>query len=422
VSISSILSSSEAKVPPTSFEGVAKIVGTFVGLAYASGFLVVSTYLQRLGVRSTVPDLFRLRYIHVGVLCLLLPAFVVPALFTFCTSLCSGLKKFGDEAITGLIEICAGAMGLLMALVLYGLLEFSKFEAYRKHAATVLVFWLAVLVLVWIRFKYPKPGLGPFGWALTRLLVTLAGLVAGCNLITVAFAGRVGFIVSIPVLTYFAIVGVCSSYVLLMLKEGPPSPDGKSIHIIRVVLLIGLYYLSVLAFAYQIFPKIPAERGGGDFADLESVRLCTDYDSLLPHGLAYDATHETPQRLSLDPHGKYTYGVTTCSMWVTLIEETSDAVVVMHRGLTPKVYVVKAKVNLALARLTNTPSPEEGAKYRVPYAYVWCLVVVECFAILVALWKKRHSITTSGSRRVVEPDARQSLWADGRDGEKEGPL
>jgi hypothetical protein len=45
-----------------------------VGTIYASGFLVVSTFLETYGLREVGTELWKSRYIHIGVFCLILPA------------------------------------------------------------------------------------------------------------------------------------------------------------------------------------------------------------------------------------------------------------------------------------------------------------------------------------------------------------
>jgi hypothetical protein len=391
--LSVALRSTGSETHSSTFEQAAKVVGVYVGAAYASGFLVVSTYLQRLGVRDAVPDLFRLRYIHVGVLCLLLPAFVLPAVYLQCTTIQQAWKRLTTrldfEPVTALAEMLAGTMGLLMAIVLYGLLEFSTFKVYSASAGTVLVFWVIILILVGLVYKYPKFKLTPFWPTLIRGFVTIAGLFVGAKLIAIAF---VDFHFSISLFTYFTIVSVCAGYVLLILKEGPRPNHRQGVSVLRVVFLIGLYYLSVLAFANLIFPSIPAERGGGSLDDLEDVQLCTDYNSILPATLVSDKDRVS-QRVVGAPNGKNGPDATTCSMPVKLIEQTSDAaVVVKGKGDAMQVYVVKAKANLVFTHLRNSPWPQQdkprdqfpGLQYRDLLE----LGILEAFVILAIACRK----------------------------------
>jgi len=335
----------------SSFEQAAKVVGVYVGAAYASGFLVISTYLQHFGIRDATPDLFRLRYIHVGVLCLLLPAFVLPAVYLQYKSIRSASNRLFTrtkdfEPVTALAEMLGGTMGLLMAVILYGLLEFSKFEVYRANSATVLVFWAVILILIWLIYTYPVIDRTPFWPTLVRCCLIIAGLIFGAKLIRICFV-NVQFPSFIPLSTYLVIVGVCAYYVLLILKEGPAPTHREGISALRIVFLIGLFYLSVLAFANLIFPNIPAEKGGGSLNDLEAVRLCTDYNGLLPPSLVDSTVPPVRQPLAIDVNGKNSYGTTTCSTVVKLIERTSEASIVMAgTGAAAKVYVVNAKVNV----------------------------------------------------------------------------
>jgi hypothetical protein len=399
---------------PGSFERAAKIVGVYVGAAYASGFLVVSTYLQRLGVREALPDLIRLRYIHVGVLCLLLPAFVVPAAYLQYKTGLSGWKRLYSESdrepITALAEILAGTMGLLMAVILCELLEFSTFAWYKLHAGTILVFWSTILLLIVLIYKYPRFDRTPFTPTLFRCLITAAGLAFGGKLIWMSFIDF-HFPTAVSVLTYLVIVGVCASYVLLIISE-EPSTHSQGVFILRVVLLIGLYYLSVLAFANLIFPNILAERGGGSLDDLENVQLCMDYNSILPEQLANKVTPaEATQRLAVDPNGKNTYGVATCSIPVKLIEQTAGtSVVVTDGGGKKTVYVLTAKANLVFSQLKNDPweRGQSGLHFEdLSRRFVGWLVLAEVIVLLAILLGRKGLVEYQ--RKRSEAELQQSL-------------
>jgi hypothetical protein len=52
-----------------------------VGLVYASGFIVVTMFLETYGLRDLGTDLWKARYIHVGVLCSVFP--IVPVISAY---------------------------------------------------------------------------------------------------------------------------------------------------------------------------------------------------------------------------------------------------------------------------------------------------------------------------------------------------
>ena len=54
-----------------------------VGLIYASGFLVVTTHLDMLGIRDVGSELWKSRYIHIGVLSLGFPIMIVSTVYVF---------------------------------------------------------------------------------------------------------------------------------------------------------------------------------------------------------------------------------------------------------------------------------------------------------------------------------------------------
>lgn len=59
-----------------SWESLAKASGFVFGIMYATGFLVVFTFLAGYGITDFVGDLLRLKYFYVGILCTSFPAFV----------------------------------------------------------------------------------------------------------------------------------------------------------------------------------------------------------------------------------------------------------------------------------------------------------------------------------------------------------
>jgi hypothetical protein len=50
---------------------------------YATGFLVVFTYFESFGVREAGGDFFRVKYVHVGILCLLFMGIIAVPSYTY---------------------------------------------------------------------------------------------------------------------------------------------------------------------------------------------------------------------------------------------------------------------------------------------------------------------------------------------------
>jgi hypothetical protein len=61
---------------------------------------------------------------------------------------------------------------------------------------------------------------------------------------------------------------------------------------LRICILTALYYMSVLAFAYGVYPNIPAAKGGGNFEDTANVRLYlrSDAQSAVPTNICENIT------------------------------------------------------------------------------------------------------------------------------------
>ncbi len=58
------------KMPPQWFAIIAALI-------YATGFLIEFTFFESLGVRGAASDIFKARYIHIGILFLQFPASIV---------------------------------------------------------------------------------------------------------------------------------------------------------------------------------------------------------------------------------------------------------------------------------------------------------------------------------------------------------
>jgi hypothetical protein len=52
-------------------------------LIYATGFLVVFTFFAALGIREAGTEFFKVKYVHVGILCLIIPVLVGMPTYSF---------------------------------------------------------------------------------------------------------------------------------------------------------------------------------------------------------------------------------------------------------------------------------------------------------------------------------------------------
>jgi hypothetical protein len=330
-------------------ESAVRLLGFFIGLAYASGFIVVSTYLGRLGAREASHDLVRLKYIHVGVLSLLVPGFVLPAIY-FLGKVLQRLVKARQNTIsnrlfTGGAEIVGGIVGVLMAINLCGLLEFSSFAVYRNNSVTVLAFWSCVLTLLGLVLKYRDFATTPFWATAVRWLVSAAALFFGTDIFLACRFERLYTSSATPICTYVVIVLVTAAYFLIMLRANSADAKRGGVFGLRLAFFVGLYYLSLLAFANLVYPIIPAERGGGDLSQVKPVRLCADFDAMLPPTLVAANSPQVLQPHSVEASGKKTYVESACTVPVKVIEQNPESLIVMN-AQDSRVFVIRARVNL----------------------------------------------------------------------------
>src|SRR5437879_3706134 len=57
---------------------------TFVGLVYATGFLIIFTFLERYGLQEAGLEFFKVKYLHVGILFLLFPIISIIPFIAIC--------------------------------------------------------------------------------------------------------------------------------------------------------------------------------------------------------------------------------------------------------------------------------------------------------------------------------------------------
>jgi len=105
-----------------------------IGLIYASGFLVVTTHLERYGVRDVGTDVWKSRYIHMGVLSVVFPVMIVG---TFYGLWYTYLLRKKEPAVRGLAfqSVISGLVFLMLELALYG------FVILARQNSSIAVIW-----------------------------------------------------------------------------------------------------------------------------------------------------------------------------------------------------------------------------------------------------------------------------------------
>jgi hypothetical protein len=80
-----------ARIIPYCFLGI-------MGLIYASGFLVVTTHLEALGIRDLGSEVWKSRYVYIGVFSLVFPAMIVSTFYVFFVYIFSPQSKLDTQS------------------------------------------------------------------------------------------------------------------------------------------------------------------------------------------------------------------------------------------------------------------------------------------------------------------------------------
>jgi hypothetical protein len=372
-----------------------------VGFAYATGFLTVFTFLERFGVRDAGADFFKIKYIHVGILALFFPiGIVVPMLAIF--SFWRAAKDRGESRKDAISVHLSNA--ILMTNMIFGfyvLVLFAEPEFFQKRewvlpsvfGFTLLGLWLInkinkILPKEWFHqsakwiLTAGAVSMQVWWWkGMSRNLALIFWGTAGENLrplwvirhwpwlatardwaathsftaVDVELArlirhhppkGGVYYVLFIFLCVYLAV----RTYVF---SRSIPNSEKPKVYVAGAVLISTTYFLSVLAFAYRIYPYIPVAKGGGDYTHASRVILQPNPENIwnLPDALFEDpATRTRPSRL------------------LVLIEQTPDAVYVARiddedgprvwRGMErlPTVMEVSRDELLSVIHFSNKPS------------------------------------------------------------------
>jgi hypothetical protein len=255
-------------------ENVAEWFVALAGLVYATGFLVVLTFSDYIGAREATTDFFRAKFLHVGLLCLALPVIIVGVWYGVAVlrqpgMMPAGRKLYGSSVI----------LTFNLLFTLYTFLMFAPPGYMRNEPHLVLyVFGVTFLGLIaidaasrLIREEHLQKYQIATRWGLCAVVVL--GLDYYCfrglaqRLSEVLWPRGINFLLFVA-----SIAGIV--YRLKMRSEQYSDSRAKLALWVLAWCIIGpLYFLTVLSFAYAIYPNIPASRGGGDFTDAPTIVL-----------------------------------------------------------------------------------------------------------------------------------------------------
>ena len=261
----------------------------FAATAYGSGFIIITTFLDRIGVHEIGSDFFRIKYIVVGTLFLLVfLTLVVPMLAML--YLVGG--RFQDAEViscksapTATPEQDHNAYVMMIVLITHLLLFFYAFAAFAPPQFFFVQRWWVlasvtvhiIVVPILLRWLIPLVIVAKWRRGAAELLRAVA-LLAVLTLDVFAF--------SPDLWTTLASMLECGGYMCLMfvaltdilawrIGRRLQSITNENSRIAWAVtggcLLLGLYFLTVLSFAIRVYPYIPSGKGGGDYTNASSI-------------------------------------------------------------------------------------------------------------------------------------------------------
>jgi hypothetical protein len=238
---------------------------TVVGLAYATGFLIIFTFLERFGLKDAGTEFFKVKYMHVGILFLMFPiASIIPFFYMLLN------KESQDQKPPVYLPSIVLIFNTLM--VFYIIVAFAPpgFVMQRQALIPIIfsftTFGLSILqyiIPIFIKEDKTKIVHEFARWSLCIIIAlpldiySLRGLYK--NLWEMFVDGGYTFLI------FIILFGITIWRFYIRSKRTQTSHGKYCNLILAACMMFSLYYLSVLTFALRVYPYIPASKGGGDY-------------------------------------------------------------------------------------------------------------------------------------------------------------
>ncbi len=294
-----------------SIESIPAWFALIAGIIYAVGFLIQFTFLSSYGIKESVTEVFKAKYIYVGLLCLQFP--ISAGLMFFASvrkklRVSSGLPDHSE----GKTRVYFSSTFLMVLLLFTFYLMAVISEPGFFHVKQSIITWFFVFVILALAiirpleekielFRTRIPGLpnwfGKFGhkenWTWGRIFrCLLAFLVAPAFMAWIfwssEFWSRVGEMFFGGGYWYFvfaSIAGLNIWFIDLLKKEFYEHHLKVEFWTLMLPVPFTFLYFAVLSFALHVYPYIPAERGGGDFTKEKAMLLTFGDTNAIPAGV-----------------------------------------------------------------------------------------------------------------------------------------
>jgi hypothetical protein len=277
-----------------------------LGLAYATGFVIVSTFLDSFGVHDATSELLRLKYLQVGFFFLLSLGSVIILTTTLARArqlhrealassaqqppagATTNVRSRAEERQEAFQKLTLRMMTQQIAIwtnvliVIYLVVGFAHPQAAQQVLPPVTILLVLALggsILIYrfgLRFGPNNPDVpllvGALTWSLFALIVLVDVWVIW------SFKGRLLVLVKtqtlvLIVMSLLLVVLWYLAYRGAQRRDEMRDDVHRTYMWARVALWLAIYYLCILSFSHGVYPFMSASRGGGYYPDSQLVIL-----------------------------------------------------------------------------------------------------------------------------------------------------
>jgi len=262
----------------------------FTGFVYGTGFLIVYTFFNRFGLKETASDFFKIKYIHVGVLFLIFPMLLVIPIMAMLLRMRMQRRKMepGERKVhLPVFFLVSNFLLVFYIIIMFAPPDFLRTNvrapfalADDKFTAIILIFGLTILGLVSITQlaeKVIKENITEAFVVLTQWLLLLVVVYLDWQLLYGLYRRLGTMLITGQYFIYLLVlISLTVWFTYQRLATVHDKTRKRAAGVIATCIIGALYYMSILAFSFGIYPYISAEKGGGDYSDASTVVIGFD--------------------------------------------------------------------------------------------------------------------------------------------------
>lgn len=252
-----------------------------VGFVYATGYLIIFRFFNRFGLRDTSGDLFKAKYIYVGLMYLVFAG--MPITLICILALARQLKhdkkvtgqSGGSGPLTPTLILFLNLVLLFAVLVIFAPTGFVRTRPHLFPIICLVTFLGPVMQLLAANTLKDGPYQNLANW-----VAWILGLATVISLDWYSLYGLLGFLYEVFLGGAYSLIFACMiGYLIWRTYERTANRHRREqvlLMLLALCTIVPLYFLSVLSFAARIYPYIPVRNGGGDYSSERPIILCVD--------------------------------------------------------------------------------------------------------------------------------------------------